>query len=90
MCIPLKVASAISAMATWPFAGIRSIGWGWTGVIWIFNIVTYMFLDPIKFAVRYALSGKSWNRMMEQRVRRSKRQKSLSHFKFGHLTITLA
>ncbi|CAN6978601.1 unnamed protein product [Brassica rapa subsp. trilocularis] len=62
------VASAISAMATWPFAGIRSIGWGWTGVIWIFNIVTYMLLDPIKFLVRYALSGKSWNRMVEQRT----------------------
>uniref|UniRef100_A0A1J3J2K9 Plasma membrane ATPase n=1 Tax=Noccaea caerulescens TaxID=107243 RepID=A0A1J3J2K9_NOCCA len=62
------VASTISAMATWPFAGIRSIGWGWTGVIWIFNIVTYMLLDPIKFAVRYALSGKSWNRMIEQRI----------------------
>ncbi|KAF8110798.1 hypothetical protein N665_0079s0110 [Sinapis alba] len=62
------VASAISAMATWPFAGIRSIGWGWTGVIWIFNIVTYMLLDPIKFLVRYALSGKSWNRVVEQRT----------------------
>ena len=63
-----KVASVIAAMATWPFAGIRSIGWGWTGVIWVFNIVTYMLLDPIKFLVRYALSGKSWNRMVEQRV----------------------
>ncbi|KAG7561548.1 Cation-transporting P-type ATPase N-terminal [Arabidopsis thaliana x Arabidopsis arenosa] len=62
------VASVISAMATWPFAGIRSIGWGWTGVIWIFNIVTYMLLDPIKFLVRYALSGKSWNRMVEGRT----------------------
>ncbi|KAL1190898.1 ATPase 7, plasma membrane-type [Cardamine amara subsp. amara] len=62
------VASVIAAMATWPFAGIRSIGWGWTGVIWIFNIVTYMLLDPIKFLVRYALSGKSWNRMVDQRI----------------------
>ncbi|XP_010512349.1 PREDICTED: ATPase 7, plasma membrane-type-like [Camelina sativa] len=62
------IASGISAMATWPFAGIRSIGWGWTGVIWIFNIVTYMLLDPIKFLVRYALSGKSWNRMVEGRI----------------------
>ncbi|KAL0725373.1 hypothetical protein Bca4012_039972 [Brassica carinata] len=62
------VASVIAAMATWPFAGIRSIGWGWTGVIWLFNIVTYMLLDPIKFLVRYALSGKSWNRMVEQRT----------------------
>jgi H+-transporting ATPase len=62
------VASVISAMANWPFAGIRSIGWGWTGVIWIFNIVTYMLLDPIKFLVRYALSGKSWDRMVEGRT----------------------
>ncbi|XP_010469197.1 PREDICTED: ATPase 7, plasma membrane-type-like [Camelina sativa] len=62
------IASGISAMATWPFAGIRSIGWGWTGVIWIFNIVTYMLLDPIKFLVRYALSGKSWNRMVDGRI----------------------
>ncbi|WZZ51871.1 hypothetical protein YC2023_051978 [Brassica napus] len=63
------VASVIAAMATWPFAGIRSIGWGWTGVIWVFNIVTYMLLDPIKFLVRYALiSGKSWNRIVEQRT----------------------
>uniref|UniRef100_A0A0D3BWN7 Cation-transporting P-type ATPase N-terminal domain-containing protein n=1 Tax=Brassica oleracea var. oleracea TaxID=109376 RepID=A0A0D3BWN7_BRAOL len=62
------VASVIAAMATWPFAGIRSIGWGWTGVIWVFNIVTYMLLDPIKFLVRYALSGKSWNRIVKQRT----------------------
>ncbi|KAJ4905328.1 plasma membrane-type protein [Raphanus sativus] len=62
------VASVIAAMATWPFAGIRSIGWGWTGVIWVFNIVTYMLLDPIKFLVRYALTGKSWNQMVDQRT----------------------
>jgi len=70
----------ISAMANWPFAGIRSIGWGWTGVIWIFNIVTYMLLDPIKFLVRYALSGKSWDRMVEGRVRRPKKRQN-------HLTL---
>lgn len=55
-------------MADWKFAGIRSIGWGWTGVIWIYNIATYMLLDPIKFAVRYGLSGKPWTRMFEQRI----------------------
>ncbi|CAA7050646.1 unnamed protein product [Microthlaspi erraticum] len=62
------IASVISAMADWKFAGIRSIGWGWTGVIWIYNIVTYMLLDPIKFGVRYGLSGKPWSRMFEQRI----------------------
>ncbi|XP_050203553.1 plasma membrane ATPase 1 [Mercurialis annua] len=62
------VASVISAEANWKFAGIKSIGWGWTGVIWLFNIVTYVFLDPIKFAVRYGLSGKAWGLVVDQRT----------------------
>ncbi|KAG8653728.1 hypothetical protein MANES_05G053600v8 [Manihot esculenta] len=62
------VATVISAQANWKFAGIRSIGWGWTGVIWLYNILTYFLLDPIKFAVRYALSGKAWGLVVEQRT----------------------
>ncbi|KFK37285.1 hypothetical protein AALP_AA4G237400, partial [Arabis alpina] len=62
------IASVIAAMANWKFAGISSIGWGWTGVIWIYNIATYMLLDPIKFAVRYGLSGKPWTQMFDQRI----------------------
>nr|AKG55565.1 plasma membrane H+-ATPase [Hevea brasiliensis] len=62
------IATVISAHANWGFAGIRSIGWGWTGVIWLYNILTYFLLDPIKFAVRYALSGKAWGLVVEQRT----------------------
>ncbi|XP_010529048.1 PREDICTED: ATPase 7, plasma membrane-type [Tarenaya hassleriana] len=62
------VATVISARANWEFAGIRSIGWGWTGVIWIYNMVTYLLLDPIKFGVRYALSGRPWIQMFDQRI----------------------
>ncbi|KAF3440101.1 hypothetical protein FNV43_RR18379 [Rhamnella rubrinervis] len=62
------IATLISATATWKFAGIRSIGWGWTGVIWLYNILTYLLLDPLKFAVRYALSGRAWNLVVEQRT----------------------
>ncbi|KAJ1439518.1 P-type ATPase [Sesbania bispinosa] len=62
------VATVISATATWKIAGIRSIGWGWTGVIWLFNTITYVFLDPLKFAVRYALSGRAWNLVVDQRT----------------------
>ncbi|XP_034895173.1 plasma membrane ATPase 1 [Populus alba] len=62
------VATVISATATWKFAGIRSIGWGWTAVIWVYNILTYFLLDPIKFAVRYALSGRAWNNIIDQRT----------------------
>nr|AMY26503.1 H(+)-ATPase 7 [Pyrus betulifolia] len=62
------IATVISATATWKFTKIRSIGWGWTGIIWLYNIVIYMLLDPIKFAVRYALGGKAWGLIVDQRT----------------------
>ncbi|KAK4488554.1 hypothetical protein RD792_004318 [Penstemon davidsonii] len=62
------VATVISATATANFAGIRSIGWGWTAVIWLYNTLTYLLLDPIKFAVRYALSGRAWGLVLEKRT----------------------
>ncbi|KAI3693223.1 hypothetical protein L6452_33054 [Arctium lappa] len=62
------VASVISATVTWDTAGIRKIGWGWTGVIWLFNILTYMLLDPIKFAVQYGLSGRAWGLVVDKRT----------------------
>ncbi|KAL5798968.1 hypothetical protein ACOSQ2_003788 [Xanthoceras sorbifolium] len=62
------IATVISATANWKFAGIKSIGWGWTGVIWLFNIVTYLALDPLKFAVRYALTGRAWGLLVDQRT----------------------
>lgn len=64
----MQVATVISATETWDFAGISKIGWRWTGVIWLYNIITYILLDPIKFAVRYALSGKAWGLVYNQRV----------------------
>ncbi|XP_034708729.1 plasma membrane ATPase 1-like [Vitis riparia] len=62
------IATVISATATWKFAGIRKIGWGWTAIIWVYNILTYLLLDPIKFAVRYALSGRAWGLVVNQRT----------------------
>ncbi|CAN0921847.1 ATPase 6, plasma membrane-type [Linum grandiflorum] len=62
------IATVISAEANWEFAGIRSIGWGWTGAIWVFNIVTYLLLDPIKFVVMYALSGRAWGLVVDKRT----------------------
>lgn len=44
------------------------VGGGGTGVIWLFNIVTYMLLDPLKFPVRFALSGRAWGLVVDQRV----------------------
>ncbi|KAL2237954.1 UNVERIFIED_CONTAM: Plasma membrane ATPase 1 [Sesamum indicum] len=62
------VATLLSAVVTCDLFGIRKIGWGWTAVIWLFNIVTYMLLDPIKFAVRYGLSGRAWGLLLNKKT----------------------
>ncbi|KAL4600060.1 hypothetical protein ACB092_11G170900 [Castanea dentata] len=66
--IAQMIATVISATANWKFAGIKSIGCGWTGVIWLYNILTYFLLDPLKFAVRYALRGRPWALVVDQRT----------------------
>ncbi|XP_008798791.2 plasma membrane ATPase 1 [Phoenix dactylifera] len=62
------VASILAAHANWKFAGIKGIGWHWTGVIWLYNIIIYLLLDPVKLGVRYALSGKAWNLVLDKRM----------------------
>lgn len=63
-----QVATVLAATATWTSAGIRGIGWAWAAVIWVYNIVIYLLLDPIKLGVRYALSGRAWNLVINKRV----------------------
>ncbi|KAH9296718.1 hypothetical protein KI387_044746, partial [Taxus chinensis] len=48
-------------------AEIDGISWGWARVIWLHSIVIYLPLDVIKFAVRYILSGKSWNTTIDNK-----------------------
>ncbi len=62
------IATLIAVYANWSFAAIEGIGWGWAGVIWLYNIVCYIPLDFIKFIIRYALSGKAWELVIEQRI----------------------
>ncbi|XP_071705906.1 plasma membrane ATPase 1-like isoform X3 [Rutidosis leptorrhynchoides] len=61
-------ATAMSALLTWKYAKIGAIGFGWAGVIWLYNFLSYMLLDPIKFAVRYALSGRAWGNVIERKT----------------------
>ncbi|CAL5374369.1 unnamed protein product [Camellia sinensis] len=61
------VATAIAVYANWEFARIQGIGWGWAGAIWVFSVVTYFPLDVLKFIIRYALSGKAWDNMIEDK-----------------------
>nr|XP_028953663.1 ATPase 9, plasma membrane-type-like [Malus domestica] len=62
------IATIIAVYANWGFARIRGIGWGWAGVIWLYSIVTYIPLDILKFIIRYILSGKAWDNVLENKT----------------------
>ncbi|OAY27575.1 plasma membrane ATPase 4 [Manihot esculenta] len=62
------VATLIAVYANWGFARIKGCGWGWAGVIWLYSLVTYVPLDLLKFAIRYVLSGKAWDNLLENKT----------------------
>ncbi|KAF2283547.1 hypothetical protein GH714_011938 [Hevea brasiliensis] len=62
------VATLIAVYANWGFARIKGCGWGWAGVIWLYSLVTYVPLDLLKFAIRYILSGKAWDNLLENKT----------------------
>ncbi|KAL2505077.1 ATPase 11 [Abeliophyllum distichum] len=62
------IATLIAVYANWNFSAIEGIGWGWAGVIWLYNLVFYFPLDLIKFFIRYVLSGRAWDLVIEQRI----------------------
>ncbi|KAM0831688.1 hypothetical protein ACQ4PT_065389 [Festuca glaucescens] len=62
------VATLVAVYATISFASISGIGWRWAGVIWLYSLVFYVPLDPIKIAVRYTLSGEAWNLLFDRKT----------------------
>ncbi|PIA45704.1 hypothetical protein AQUCO_01600142v1 [Aquilegia coerulea] len=62
------VATVIAVYASWGFARIQGIGWGWAGVIWLYSIVFYFPLDLLKFGIRYSLSGKAWDTLLQNKT----------------------
>lgn len=63
-----QIATFLAVYANWGFARIKGMGWGWAGVIWLYSLVTYIPLDLLKFAIRYVLSGKAWDNLLENKV----------------------
>ncbi|CAI9095681.1 OLC1v1031677C1 [Oldenlandia corymbosa var. corymbosa] len=61
-------ATVLSVTTTSKFCKIRKISVGWALVIWVYNFLCYLLLDPIKFAIRYSLSGKAWDLLLNQRM----------------------
>nr|KAJ0208934.1 hypothetical protein LSAT_V11C400191440 [Lactuca sativa] len=62
------IATLIAVYANWDFAKIHGIGWGWAGVIWLYSIIFYFPLDLFKFIIRFSLSGKAWNHMLQNKT----------------------
>ncbi|GAA0174080.1 primary active transporter [Lithospermum erythrorhizon] len=62
------VATIIAVYGDWEFARTKGIGWGWAGIIWIYSIVFYIPLDIFKFIIRYLLTGKAWDNMIDNRT----------------------
>lgn len=86
------VATLIAVYANWAFAAIEGIGWGWAGVIWLFNLIFYIPLDFVKFFIRYVLSGRAWDLVIEQRIAFTKKKdfgKEERELKWAHAQRTL-
>ncbi|KAI3777736.1 hypothetical protein L1987_47538 [Smallanthus sonchifolius] len=62
------IATLIAVYANWDFARIHGIGWGWAGVIWIYSIIFYVPLDIFKFCIRYALAGRAWDNLLQNKT----------------------
>lgn len=68
MSCTIQIATILAVYANWEFAKIKGIGWGWAGVIWLYSIIFYIPLDILKFITRYALSGKAWDNIVQNKV----------------------
>lgn len=64
-----QVATVIAVYASWGFARIQGIGWGWAAFIWVYSVITYIPLDILKFITRYVLSGKAWDNLLQNKVK---------------------
>ncbi|KAJ7278102.1 hypothetical protein O6H91_08G110900 [Diphasiastrum complanatum] len=62
------VATLIAVYADWRFVPIRGIGWGWAGVIWLYDFITFIPLDIIKLTVLYLFNGRPWDHLIERKV----------------------
>ncbi|TFK38226.1 plasma membrane H+-transporting ATPase [Crucibulum laeve] len=51
-CLAQLISSIIAAYGDWGFTNIRAISSGWIGIVWVWNIVWFVPLDWIKFAMK--------------------------------------
>ncbi|KAF8905185.1 plasma membrane ATPase [Gymnopilus junonius] len=57
-CIAQLISSIIAAYGDWGFTKIQGISGGWIGIVWVWNIVWFIPLDWIKFAMKATIIKK--------------------------------
>ncbi|TRM63452.1 hypothetical protein BD626DRAFT_583395 [Schizophyllum amplum] len=51
-CVAQLISSIIAAYGNWGFTDIHAISGGWIGIVWVWNIVWFVPMDLIKFAMK--------------------------------------
>jgi H+-transporting ATPase len=64
-CVAQLISSIIAAYGNWGFTKIHGISGGWIGIVWIWNVIWFVPLDWIKFAMKATI-------IKSLRVRREK------------------
>ncbi|KAI9257327.1 hypothetical protein BDA99DRAFT_516165 [Phascolomyces articulosus] len=53
------VATFIAVYADWGFTYMRGCGWDWAGIVWIWNIIWFLPMDFVKFAMQWFFTPKN-------------------------------
>lgn len=51
-CAAQLISSIIALYCNWGFTKIHSISGGWVGIVWVWNLVWFLPLDMVKFAMK--------------------------------------
>lgn len=51
-CVAQLISSIIAAYGDWGFTHVRSISGGWIGIVWVWNIIWFLPMDLVKFAMK--------------------------------------
>jgi len=64
-CIAQLISSIIAGFGDWGFTKIHSISGGWIGIVWVWNIIWFLPLDLVKFAMKATVI--KWLRVRAER-----------------------
>ncbi|KAJ3007700.1 hypothetical protein NUW54_g3441 [Trametes sanguinea] len=78
-CLAQLVSSIIAAYGNWGFTNIEAVSGGWIGIVWIWDIVWFIPLDWIKFAMKATVIKYLRARHAAASPRHPRRQR-ISHF----------